>query len=77
MFRQVAKTVSYKFFVTLSSSRKHDILIFVTVADWDIMCRVITQARGQAFQTLGQAFGFLLRLQKLNEQMFEKRGCVF
>ena len=47
------------------------------MADLDIMCRVITQARGQAFQTLGQAFGFLLRLQKLNEQMFEKRGCVF
>ena len=49
MFRQVAKTVSYKFFVTLSSSRKRKILIFVTVADWDIMGRVITQGRGQAF----------------------------
>ena len=61
----------------LSSSRKHKILIFVTVAAWDIMGRVITQARGQAFQALGQTFGFLLRLQKLNEQIFEKRGCVF
>ena len=35
-----------------------------TVADWDIMGRVITQTRGQAFQTLGRAFSFFLKASK-------------
>ena len=48
----------------------------ITVADWDSMGRVVTQTRGWAFQTLGQAFGFLLRLQKLS-RVFERLGRVF
>ena len=35
------------------------------LADWGSMGRVVTQTRGRAFQTLGRAFDFLLRLQKL------------
>ena len=36
------------------------------MADWDSMDRVKTQTRDRAFQTLGQAFDFLLRFQKLD-----------
>ena len=55
----------------------------VTEADWDSMGRVAVQAPGQFFQTLGQAFHFLLRLQKLSRvfkklsQAFERLGRVF
>ena len=45
----------------------------ITVAEWDSVGRVVTQARGRAFltlgrafQTLGGAFDFLLRLQKFS-----------
>ena len=37
-----------------------------TMADWDSMDRVKTQTRDRAFQTLGRAFDFLLRFQKLD-----------
>ena len=46
--------------------------MYCTVVDWDSMDHVITQIRGQTFQTLGQvlqtldrAFSFLLNLKKL------------
>ena len=42
-------TITYKIFVTYNSSRKHKILIFFTVADWDTMGRIIIETRGQAF----------------------------
>ena len=44
-----------------------------TVADWDRMDRVITKTRGRAFQTLGQAFSFLLNSQMLG-RLFQKLG---
>ena len=43
---------------------------------WDSMGHVVTQTRGRAFQTIGRAFDFLLRLQKLC-RVFEKLGRVF
>ena len=43
------------------------------MTDWDSMCRVITQTQSRAFQRLGQAFSFLLNLQKLS-RVFEKLG---
>ena len=46
---QVYETVTYKIFVTLNSSIKHKVLIFFTVAECDIVGRVTTQKRGQAF----------------------------
>ena len=62
----------------------------ITVAEWDSVGRVATQARGRAFltlgrafQTLGGAFDFLLRLQKFSRvfgklaQMIEKLGQAF
>ena len=30
--------------------------LYFTVADWDSMCRFVTQTCGRAFQTFGQAF---------------------
>ena len=56
------------------SFRKYKILTFLTVADGDIMGRIITQTRGQAFC---QAFGFSLKLQKIRKQVIEKLGRVF
>ena len=47
-----------------------------TVADWDSVSRVVTQTRGWAFQTLGRAFDFRLRLQKLG-RAFERLDWVF
>ena len=38
------------------SLRKHKILTFFTVADCDIMGRIITQTRGQAFNQSGNLF---------------------
>ena len=46
---QMCETVTYKIFVTLNFSIKHKVLTFLTVAECDIMGRVITQTRGQAF----------------------------
>ena len=43
------------------------------MADWDSMDRVKTQTRDRAFQTLGQAFDFLLRFQSSTE-CFESSG---
>ena len=39
----------------------------ITVSYWDGMGCVIIQTRDRAFQTLGQAFSFLLNLQRLAE----------
>ena len=36
-----------------------------TAADWNSMGRVITQTHGRGFQTLGRAFSFFLKSQKL------------
>ena len=43
------------------------------MADWDSMGHVITQTRGQAFQTLGRAFSFLLNPQKLGRVFLKAR----
>ena len=43
-----------------------------TVTNLGSMGRIITQTRGQAFQTLGRAFGFFLRLQRFS-RMFENK----
>ena len=64
--------------------------VSLTVADWDSMGRVITQARGRAFQTLDRAFQtldrtftFLLNSQKLGRvfqklgRVFQRLGCIF
>ena len=51
-------------------------LLFITVANWDSMGRVITQTRGRAFQTLGRTFSFLLNPQKLG-RMFQMLGRAF
>ena len=40
------------------------------------MSRVVSEARGRAFQTLGRAFDFFLSLQKLS-QVFGRLGRVF
>ena len=55
----------------------------LAVADWDSMGRVITQARGrafqtldQAFQTLGRAFTFFLNSQKLG-RVFQGLERIF
>ena len=47
-----------------------------TVADWDIMGRVITQTRGQAFQTLGRAFSFFLKASKPRSSAVKARSSV-
>ena len=47
-----------------------------TVADWDIMGRVITQTRGQAFQTLGRAFSFFLKASKARSSVSKARLSV-
>ena len=60
---QVYKIVTCKVFVTQNFFRKYKFLLFFTVGDWGNLGHVITQTRGQAFQTLGQALDFLLRLQ--------------
>ena len=63
--------------------------LYYTVAYWNSMGRVVTQIRGQTFQTLGwvyqilgrafqtlrRAFDFFFRLQKLN-RVFGKLGRV-
>ena len=46
------------------------------MADWDSMDRVITETHGRAFQTLDQAFSFLLNYQKLG-WVFRKLGWAF
>ena len=46
------------------------------MADWDSMGRAVTHIRGRAFQTLGRAFHFLVRIQKLG-RVFKKLGGVF
>ena len=45
------------------------------MADWDSMGGVITETRGRAFQTLGQAISFLLNPQKLG-RVFKARLSV-
>ena len=45
------------------------------MGDWGRIRSYKTQTRAQAFQTLGRAFDFLLRLQKLG-QAFQMLGCV-
>ena len=46
------------------------------MADWDSMGRAVTHIRGRAFQTLGRAFHFLVRIQRLGG-VFEKLVRVF
>ena len=46
------------------------------MADWDSMGRAVTHIRGRAFQTLGRAFHFLVRIQRLG-RVFKKLGGVF
>ena len=83
--------VKYKIFVMFNSSRKQKILIVFAVTDCGTMRHIVTQARGQAFyllwqafeklgrafKILGQAFGFLFRFQKLKGHVFQKRGLMF
>ena len=53
-----------------------------TVGDWHTMGRIVTQTSGRAFQTLGRAFYFLLRLQNLGwvfgklGRALERLGCA-
>ena len=59
---------------------KSYLLVDTTVADWNSVCRVITQKHNGVFQTLGpdfripgKAFGFLVDLNKLG-RVFQKLG---
>ena len=45
------------------------------MADWDSMSRFIAQTRGQAFQTIGRAFSFVLNPQTSAEYFEGSAAC--
>ena len=71
-------STSCKFFFStfwIRCCEQHEILFSAkqlgfTMVHWDSIDRVVTQARGRAFQTLGQAFESLREYQKHGRVFF-------
>ena len=77
------KVINEKLLPTISVSIGSNKKRYNTVTDWDSMGRAmsflntrLSFSNTRVFQTLGQAFDFFLRLQKLG-RVFEKLGRAF